>query len=226
MLKASNICVNYGKHQVLHNLSFQATSGDCIGILGINGCGKSTLLKVLAGLLVPQDGTITYNDAPLYHRKKCKQNHAAYVPQDNPLLEELTVLDNLKLWYEGNTASLQERLLSSDLQMLNLSSILKQKVHTLSSGQKKRLSIACALSANTRLLILDEPTASLDIPCKESIRSYLISYIEQGGTVIITTHEEPDILLCNKLYMFENMHLNQISIETYKKEGHLLWNNQ
>lgn len=210
MLEASNICVKYGKHQVLHNLSLHVSQGDCIGILGINGCGKSTLLKALAGILVPSSGTITYHHTPLYHGRKC-QRPIGYVPQDNPLLEDLTVLDNLKLWYGGHGKSLQKRMAEPDLQMLDLSSILNQKAAALSGGQKKRLSIACALFSDSPILILDEPTASLDIPCKQSIRRYISSYIQNGGTVILSTHEEPDIRLCNKLYLLRDMTLREIS---------------
>lgn len=204
MLQVSNIQLNYGKKQVLHQVTFQAVQGECIGILGTNGCGKSTLLKILAGVLVPTAGTVLYHGEDACQKPKLFTRYAGYVPQDNPLIEELTVQDNLKLWYTNSPSNLQAELKEGVLHMLGLHTVLKSKVNTLSGGMKKRLSIGCALANRPSVLILDEPTASLDLPCKEDIRSYLKKYLQNNGTVIITTHEEPDLEICNRLLILKN----------------------
>lgn len=204
MLEASDIQLNYGRKQVLRQVSFHASKGECIGILGTNGCGKSTLLKILAGVLSPTMGTLLYDGQDACRNPKLFARYAGYVPQDNPLIEELSVLDNLKLWYTAGPLDMEQELACGVLHMLDLDTVLKKKVHTLSGGMKKRLSIGCALASRPRVLILDEPSASLDLPCKEDIRSYLRRFIEQDGTVILTTHEEPELALCNRLFAIKD----------------------
>lgn len=214
MLEAANIQLNYGKKQVLSQVSFQAKSGECIGILGTNGCGKSTLLKILAGVLTPTNGDVFYNGENACKDRKLFVKYAGYVPQDNPLMEDLTVYDNLKLWYTNSKSDVNAELERGVLHMLELDTFLKKRVNTLSGGMKKRLSIGCALANQPSVLILDEPTASLDLPCKEDIRIYLKRYLKSGGTIIITTHEEPDLDICNKLLVLKNGVLEEIPTDT------------
>ncbi len=214
MLEASNIQLNYGKKQVLRQVSLQAAQSQCIGILGTNGCGKSTLLKILAGVLTPSNGDVCYNGENACKDPEVFVKYAGYVPQDNPLIEDLTVQDNLKLWYTDSKSDMKSELEQGVLHMLNLHTVLKKRVSTLSGGMKKRLSIGCALANRPSVLILDEPTASLDLPCKEEIRSYLRRYLSNNGTVIITTHEEPDLTLCNRLFVLKNGLLEAIPTDT------------
>lgn len=221
MLEASDIQLNYGKKQVLKQVSFHASKGECIGILGTNGCGKSTLLKILAGVLSPTKGTIFYEGKDACQNPKLFSRYAGYVPQDNPLIEELSVLDNLKLWYTAGSLNIEQELTHGVLHMLDLDTVLKKKVHTLSGGMKKRLSIGCALASRPQVLILDEPSASLDLPCKEDIRSYLRRFTDQDGTVILTTHEEPELALCNRLFAIKDGILEAIPTDA---RGHRLRN--
>lgn len=211
MLKATNLQLNYGKHNVLNGASLQVEPGTCCGILGINGCGKSSLLKVLSGVLAPTGGSIYFNQEDALHSPSVFLNHVGYVPQDNPLMEELSVHDNLRLWYAGSRLNMQDELKNGILHMLGLSDILKQKVHTLSGGMKKRLSIGIALANRPSVLILDEPTAALDIPCKNDIHSYLRKYMQTGGAIVIATHEEPDLELCSQLNVLHNGILHPVS---------------
>lgn len=204
MLTATNLQLNYGKHRVLNGTSLHVDPGTCCGILGINGCGKSTLLKVLSGVLPPTGGSICYNGEDALHSSSVFLDYAGYVPQDNPLMEELTVSDNLRLWYAGSRLNLSDEIECGVLRMLGLHDVLRQKVHTLSGGMKKRLSIGIALANRPSVLILDEPTAALDIPCKNDIHSYLRKYMQNGGAIVITTHEEPDLDLCSQMNVLHN----------------------
>lgn len=210
MLSVHDIKLHYGKKQVLNGVSFQLNAGECIGILGTNGCGKSTLLKILAGALPPTAGNVCYNGIHACLNRHIFRNHVGYVPQDNPLMEDLTVRDNLRLWYADSTLDLKRELDQGILHMLELHTVLKAKVHTLSGGMKKRLSIGCALANQPSVLILDEPTVSLDLPCKEEIRSFLQLYLENGGAIVITTHDVSDFELCNKLFALKNGILEEI----------------
>lgn len=218
MLEVTDIQLNYGKKQVLRQVSFHADAGMCIGILGTNGCGKSTLLKVLAGVLPPKSGSVSYNGENACQNQDLFVQYAGYVPQDNPLIEELTVRDNLKLWYAGSASDMQAELEQGVLHMLELHTVLKSKVCTLSGGLKKRLSIGIALANRPQVLILDEPTTALDLPCKAQIRSYLRLYLQNGGAVIITTHEEPDLDLCHRLLVLQDGILREIPRTARGKE--------
>ena len=94
--------------------------------------------------------------------------------------------------------------------VLGIGSILKKRADTLSGGMKKRLSIACALSGRAPVLIMDEPGAALDLECKRDIQAYLKTYMEAGGTVILTSHEMEELALCTSMYVLKNGILTKI----------------
>lgn len=192
-----------GKHPVLRDVSFTAESGQCIGILGANGCGKSTLLSILAGVQPPDSGTLFWNDTSLSDSSK---NHdiIGYVPQENPLIEELSAFDNLRLWYCDSTLDLETALRDGVLAMLGIPDFLKTRVSQMSGGMKKRLSIGCAIADDPCILLLDEPGAALDLVCKERISVYLNECKSQGKIILLTTHEEREIELCDKIYILKN----------------------
>ena len=137
--------------------------------------------------------------------KKLYKKYTGYIPQENPLFENLTVLDNLKLWYCDNIDGI-----SPVMERFGLTKYARYTVSRLSGGMKKRLSIACSIAGEPPVLILDEPGASLDIVCKSDICSYLLEYSHSGGTVIITSHEEGELSLCSRMLLIENTTLHEI----------------
>ena len=198
----------YGKHQVLQGLSFSAERGQCIGIVGKNGCGKSTLMGILAGMRKPKAGQTLYEGQDACRDKTLFQKIVGFVPQENTLFEELKVWDNLCLWYPDRK-TLEQELKAGILAELGLSPLAGKRVKTLSGGQKKRVSIGCALAGQPRILILDEPGASLDLVAKEEITAYLTAYKRQGGTILITTHEEQELKLCDRLLILRDGKLTE-----------------
>ena len=172
-IEVSKISKKYGKKTVLNDITFSANTGECIGIVGANGCGKSTLLKILSGAISPNGGSIIYKDKNPLAQKKYFYESIGYIPQDNPLFDNLTVYDNLKLWYCDSPLNLEEEIKSGVVARFGIDKFLKSTVKNLSGGMKKRLSIACGVAKNPEILILDEPGASLDIVCKEEIRAYM-----------------------------------------------------
>lgn len=202
MIEIENLTSAYGRKKVLQGVSFAAERGECIGIVGPNGCGKSTLLSIMAGVLKPTSGSIRYYGNDALENRVVFRKMTGYVPQENPLMPELSVYDNLKLWYTDK-AELMKELKEGFLQILGISEFLKMPVSKLSGGMKKRVSIGIALSGMPPVLILDEPSAALDLVCKEDIRRYLQIYLERKGTVVITTHEESELSLCGRLYVMK-----------------------
>lgn len=209
------ICVTgiesaYGRKKVLTGVDLSAEAGQCVGIVGANGCGKSTLLHILAGLRRADKGTIAFDGevADCIMRKgqrTPKENEAlfvrytGYVPQENILIPELSVKDNLLLWY-GDRKILERELTEGFLSALGLSHMADIKVRKLSGGMKKKVSIGCALAGGPPVLLLDEPGAALDLPAKAKVREYLLGYKNRGGTIVLATHEETELDICDKLY--------------------------
>lgn len=210
MLQAADIKKSYGRHRVLDGITFTAEPGSCVGIVGSNGCGKTTLLSILAGAAAADGGSIRFRGQEAVGHPSVFAQYAAYVPQENPLIEELTVKDNLALWYRGSKKALQEELQYGYAAMLGIPQMLKKPVSSLSGGMKKRLSIACALANHAGILIMDEPGAALDLECKADIRRYLKDFMKAGGTVILTSHELPELTLCTELYLLRDGKLTEI----------------
>lgn len=202
-IKAEHIQKRFGKKIILTDACFQAESGQCVGILGANGCGKSTLLAILANILKADSGDFTI-DGQSVLGKKNNGNFIGYIPQGTPLIDELSALDNLKLWYCNSRLELNQELKNGVLAMLGIPDFLKTPVHKMSGGMKKRLSIGCAVANAPSVLIMDEPGAALDLPCKERIHNYIKNFREDGGIVLIATHEEQEINLCDKHYILKD----------------------
>lgn len=205
-----------GRKKVLTDINLCAMGGECIGILGANGCGKSTLLSILAGIQLPDSGSCLINGKTVIsatprqgHRLfpssgKNPLSEIGYVPQECPLIEELNALDNLKLWYCDSSLSLEEELDTGFLAMLGIPDFLKISVGNMSGGMKKRLAIGCALARNPHILLLDEPGAALDLICKERIEVYLRHYRQLGNIILLATHEEREIMLCDRLFILKD----------------------
>ncbi len=203
-LEINDIRKKYGKKTVLDGISLSAEAGSCIGILGGNGCGKSTLLSIIAGLSRADSGSVT----------AVKDNGKAvigYVPQGTPLMEELSAKDNLRLWYSRD--ALKRELESGVLKMLGIDTFLKVPVRKMSMGMKKRLSIGCAVYGNPDILLLDEPTAALDIVCKESIYAYIDDFRKKGGIVLFVTHDVHEFELCDRCYVMKDGRLSEYTYD-------------
>ncbi len=198
----NHISKHYHRKQVLTDVCLQARGGTCIGILGANGSGKSTLLSILAGVLRRDGGEFLVNGEDLFADSKFRSQCVGFVPQGTPLLEELTAWDNLLLWYDRDT--LTQELKNGVLRTLGIDSFLKVPVCKMSGGMKKRLSIGCAVADRPPILLLDEPTAALDLACKESIAQYLRQYKAGGGLLLLTTHDVLELNLCDAWYILKN----------------------
>ena len=213
-MKIENIKKNYGKKQVLKGISFSAKDGECVGILGVNGSGKSTLLNILSGIQKGNDGDFSYNDVSLLKNAKKRSEVVGYVPQSTPLLEELSACDNLRLWYDEE--QMEKSLREGVLGMLGIGEFIKVPVCKMSGGMKKRLAIGCAVAHNPKILLLDEPSAALDLVCKERISNYLLDFKKQGGIVILATHDVQELPLCDRLYILKGGVL-----EEYNYDGNI-----
>lgn len=194
-IEARGIRKAYGKKQVLADVSFFAESGQCVGILGGNGSGKSTLFSILSGVRRADGGSFFYGETDLLRHPGRIPDLLGYVPQTDPLMEELSAWDNLRMWHDRRT--IERELAEGSLALLGIGAFLKTPVRKLSGGMRKRLSIACAVASRPAILVLDEPSAALDLVCKESILRFLAAYKEAGGIILLATHDVQDLPLCD-----------------------------
>ncbi len=197
-----NVKKSYGKKAPLTDISFSLKESQCVGILGKNGSGKSTLLSTLAGVQKSDGGEFLCDGENFFKNPKKLSEIVGYVPQGTPLLEELSARDNLLLWYDK--ATLDKELSDGILKMLGINEFIGVPVKKMSGGMKKRLSIACSIAKNPKLILLDEPCAALDLVCKQSINEYLKKFKADGGSLILATHEESELLLCDVIYILKD----------------------
>ena len=195
ILEIKDLRKKYGRKVVLDGVSLTAREGSCIALLGGNGSGKSTILSILAGMIRADGGSFRAENG----KEKAR---IGYVPQGTPLLEELSAKDNLRLWYDSKT--LKKELEDGVLKLLGVDGFLKVPVRKMSGGMKKRLSIGCAVSGDPEILLLDEPTAALDVACKDQIYSYLKAFRERGGIILLATHDVHEIELCDQCYVLKD----------------------
>lgn len=214
LLEIQNLSFSYSKSKektkLLDNISFSLPVGSCTALLGNNGCGKSTLFSILAGVRKPNSGKILVDGDPF----KASASHASllgYVPQENPLIEELSAKDNLLLRFHGHRKDFERMLTSTPMQLLDIASFYKLPVKKLSGGMKRRLSLACAFSNSPRLLLLDEPCSALDFSMKRQMNDCLTAYSKEGGTILLSTHEKEDLFLCTSLLFLKDGTLKEIS---------------
>ena len=186
-LEIKNIHKAYGKKQVLNDISFTAKPGQAIGILGINGSGKSTLLSCIAK---------SYSND--------KSIHIGYVPQENPLFDELKPVDNIRVWTKLSKSQIIERLNEPTFKSLGVCDFLDTPVCKMSGGMKKRVSIASVLINNPNVLLMDEPFSALDLVAKQDILSFMKGFLATGGIIIVASHDEHIFDFCNKVYLLQN----------------------
>ena len=126
-ISISGVNKSYGKKTVLKDLNLTASSGECVGIIGRNGTGKSTMLSTLAGVIRPDSGTFIIDGKNAFTDENIRHNEVAYVPQGTPLIEELSALDNLKMWYEED--ALKKSLKGGFLNLLGINDFLDVSVN-------------------------------------------------------------------------------------------------
>ena len=212
-LKIQNLYFSYKTSQknIFNNLNFELTKGQAIGIVGPSGSGKSTLVNIMLGLLKPIDGKILLNGKELESDIKKFRNLIAYLPQETFLIND-NILSNIALGVDASQID-QDQLLAS-LENSRLSEFvkgLKENIYTqvgekglsISGGQRQRISFARAFYFNREILILDEPTSSLDKISESAIVDYL-SEIKGSKTIVIISHRSNSLSFCDKIYQIKN----------------------
>ena len=203
MLEVRQLSKCYGGHQALGPVSFVLPPGQCLGLAGSNGSGKSTLLRLIAQIEKPDSGEVLYGGRSVLGDRKFLRKDLGYVPQSAELDRELTVRQQLRLWQSA--CGLSGPLPGDVLELLGLEELLKKPIRTLSGGMAQRVSIALALLARPRVLLMDEATSGLDQGYVPQLLDWLEDYVSQGGSLIWCSHHTSELdRLCGAVLTLEN----------------------
>lgn len=192
IIELKNICAGYDNQTVLTDINLSVKSLDFIGIIGPNGGGKSTLLKVILGLLKPTQGQISIFNSPVHKGRK----YIGYVPQsvncdhDFPInvwdVVQMGRLSRKKLFQKYN--SQDQEITAYALRSVDLLHLKNRSIKELSGGQRQRVYIARALATQPQILLLDEPTASVDPQMRNSIYD-LLQQLNETLTILMISHD-------------------------------------
>jgi len=189
MIRIERLTKRYGTTEALKGLSFEVPRGQVVGFLGPNGAGKSTTMRILAGYLTPSGGTAQVGGIDVQADRVQARRLIGYLPENNPLYEEMMVVDYLQFIAEVRRVdrSVWRARLAQAVERCGLSTVLGKDIGQLSKGFRQRVGLAAAILHDPALLILDEPTTGLDPNQIVEIRA-LIKELGREKTVILSTH--------------------------------------
>jgi ABC-2 type transport system ATP-binding protein len=196
----------------LEGIGFTLPCGGITGLIGPDGAGKTTLLRLIAGLLAPDQGTISVFDRDPVTRPEAVHATLGYMPQRFGLYEDLTVRENLDLYADLHGVQAEERPLRFRelLAMSKLDPFGNRLAGKLSGGMKQKLGLACTLVAKPRLLLLDEPTVGVDPVSRRELWSIIERMVAEGTTVLLSTAYLDEAERCSEVFILHG--------------GRLLWN--
>jgi len=207
-IEIKNLNKQYNNIVAVKNINFKINKGSIVGLLGPNGCGKTTTIGMMLGLIKPTSGTVFINGKNI----ESENNRTKILEKVNfisPYVElpkKLTVEENLKVYGKMYGVNNLQDKISDLMKQLNLLEFKKRKTGELSSGQKNRVSLAKALINDPEILLLDEPTASLDPDVGDYIRSYIEDFAsKKNATILLASHNMNEVeRLCNEVMMMKN----------------------
>ena len=230
IIKLQNIKKKFKKRLILDNINLEINEGEIFGIIGMSGSGKSTILKLLIGYYEPEEGDIFFYSYKDKNYKSAIKNIIelrktfGFSAQDPSFYPKLTVEENL--YHFGSLYSLPKKLIKENtndlLEITDLANARKQLAQTLSGGMEKRLSVACSLIHQPKVLILDEPTADLDPIRRKETWNLIKGLHSLGTTIVIASHFLSEIEpVCTKIAILHDHKVIDIGtpVELKKKYG-------
>ena len=210
IIGVSNVCLTLGKTEILKHINVSFEEGKIHGLIGRNGSGKTMLMKCICGFIKPTSGEIIVDGK--------KVGKDVDFPKDMGIIIETpgfipyySGYKNLKLLAGLNNKIGKEEIKSS-MKQVGLDPDLKRHVRKYSLGMRQRLGLAQAIMENPKILILDEPFNGLDKDGVKEMREYLLSYKEQGKTILICSHSAEDIsVLCNTVHEMDKGVISEIT---------------
>ena len=205
-IEINNLSKQYRNTLAVKNINFKINKGAIIGLLGPNGCGKSTTIGMMLGLIKPTSGTVIINGQNIENNRTSLLEKMNFISPYVELPKKLTVEENLKVYGRlYGVKNLKDRIYNV-MKKLNLTQFITRKTGELSSGQKNRVSLAKALINDPEILLLDEPTASLDPDVGDYIRKIIEDFAaNKGTTILLASHNMNEVeRLCDEVMMMKN----------------------
>ena len=223
VIEINNLTKQFKNALAVKNISFKINKGKIIGLLGPNGCGKSTTIGMMLGLIKPTSGTVIINHKNIENNRTSLLGKMNFISPYIELPKKLTVEENLKVYGRlYDVKNLKEKIYDL-MKKLNLSEFRSRKTGELSSGQKNRVSLAKALINDPEILLLDEPTASLDPDVGDYIRGFIEDFASnKGSTILLASHNMNEVeRLCHEVMMMKNGEIidRGTSIDLINKHG-------
>ena len=193
----------YNNKDAVKDISFKVNKNEIIGILGPNGCGKTTTIGMILGLLKPSNGKVLINGIEIEKKRVDLLNHLNFISPYIELPKKLTVKQNLEVYGRLYDVKNLKKKIEMLTEKLRLSEIINKFTGELSSGQKNRVSLAKSIINNPAVLLLDEPTASLDPETGDFVRSFLESYQKENkASILLASHNMSEVeRLCSSVLM-------------------------
>ncbi len=207
MLEIKNLSKSFENIKALDSVSLSIAKGEFFGLLGPNGAGKTTLMNLIIGFLKADSGSILFDNEEIKYGDPAIKNRIGYVPQDIALYQELTALQNLKIFgsfYKMSKKDLTDNIHEA-LELVQLTDRKNSAVKEFSGGMKRRLNLAASILHRPDVLLCDEPTVGVDPQSRNAIFEMLQKLNREGITIIYTTHymEEAE-RLCDRLAIIDN----------------------
>lgn len=205
-IHAEQVVKKFGDFTAIEGINLSVPKGSIYGFLGPNGCGKSTTIRVLTGLLSPTSGSVNVLGLEIPRQSEQLRLKIGYMTQKFSLYDELTVEENLQFMgqiFGMNRKALTQRT-NEQLKTYGLDERRKQRVSSMSGGQKQRLALAAATMHNPELLFLDEPTSAVDPENRREFWEQLFDLCSQGTTILVTTHYMDEAERCHRLAIMES----------------------
>ncbi|MBN1262760.1 MAG: ABC transporter ATP-binding protein [Candidatus Pacebacteria bacterium] len=201
MIQLQHVTKQFGQAVAVEDFSLKIGEGEIIGFLGPNGAGKTTTIRMMAGVLPPSKGKVIIDGKQLIQKSQSIKTKIGYLPENNPLYEELTVEEYLKFWLKvkGIFPAEQKKALSFVIKGTGLGPVYYRLIGELSKGFRQRVGLAQAILSRPQILLLDEPTEGLD-PNQRREMHALIKELGKRKTVIICSHVLSEVTrMCNRL---------------------------
>lgn len=194
MLQGINLACVRGDRELFRDVNFSLEAGGLMQVRGPNGSGKTSLLRMLCGLSNPAAGEILWNGAEIRSLNGDYFSAMTYIGHLSGTKDDLTVIENLRISSALAGFEINDTQASEALEYIGLGGREILPVKVLSQGQRRRVALARLLACKTSLWILDEPLVALDVLAVKLIQGLLEQHLKQGGMVVMTTHQEIDLI--------------------------------